>query len=73
MWRSIVQHEKITLDDMTSPQQQKNYQKIENFSNKHFLIRRVRRHLITQFSVANGNKHISQMCRTICRSFMQLC
>jgi hypothetical protein len=61
-----MQKEQTTLAAIAFPQQHKNHQK----SNKHFLIRRIRRHLVTQFSVGNGNKQISQVCRTICENFI---
>jgi hypothetical protein len=66
----MVQHEQKTLDDTVSPQH-KSHQKIKSFDNKHFLIHRIRRHLVTQFSVANDKKYISQVCRTIYESYIQ--
>jgi hypothetical protein len=30
------------------------------------------RHILTQFNIANGNKQISQICRTIYDNFIQL-
>lgn len=38
----------------------------KQFDDEHFLIRCIRRHLITRFRVANGKKQISLWCRTIC-------
>jgi hypothetical protein len=44
----------------------------KGLDDRHFLIQRIRRHSVTQFSVANGNKLISQMYRTKRESFIQL-
>jgi hypothetical protein len=46
--------------------------KLNGFDNKHFLIHRTRCHLVIQFSVANGSKQITQVCRAIFESFVQL-
>jgi hypothetical protein len=53
----MVQHEQKTLDDIVSPQQiTRTTRTLKGFANKHFLIGRIRRHLVTQFSAAKGNK-----------------
>jgi hypothetical protein len=43
---------------------------IRGFHSKHFLIRHMRRHFVTQSRVANGKKQISQICRMIRESFV---
>jgi hypothetical protein len=36
----------------------KTSRKVKGFDNKHFLIRRIRRHLVTKLSAANGKKKL---------------
>jgi hypothetical protein len=43
---------------------------VKGSDSKHFLIRRIQRRLVTQFSIANDNKQIYQQCRTLPGSFM---
>jgi hypothetical protein len=50
----------------------KTARKVRGFDNKHFLILRVRRHLVTQFSVSNDEKQNSKVRRRICGSFIEL-
>jgi hypothetical protein len=46
--------------------------RVKGFDKKHFLIRRIWRHLVTSFSVANENKQLPKLCKTACESFIQL-
>jgi hypothetical protein len=48
-----------TLDDITSII--RTTRTVKDFENKCFVIRRIQRHTVTQFSAANGNKQISQV------------
>jgi hypothetical protein len=48
------------LSTILSPIATQQPQKSKCFNYKHFLIRHINRHLVTQFSVATGNKQISQ-------------
>jgi hypothetical protein len=62
----MVQNEQKTLEDTVSSQH-----KYHQNSKNTFFILRIRRHLVTQFSVANGNKENSQVCRTVYESFIR--
>jgi hypothetical protein len=55
-----------------SLQRHENHQRSKTFW-WHLSIYRMRHHLVTQFSVTNGNKRISQVCRTMCDSCTGLC
>jgi hypothetical protein len=57
----MVQQEQKTLSDIVTPLQAKPARRVKYLDNKHFLIRRMQYHLVTQFRVPNGDKHISQV------------
>jgi hypothetical protein len=68
----MVQYEQSTLEYIVSLKQHNNHQEILGFYNKNCVTRRLRRHLVTQFSVANGKKQISQACKIFYGSFIKL-
>jgi hypothetical protein len=46
--------------------------RVKVFDSKHVVIRHMRRHIVTQFSVTNGIKQIYQVCGRTCESFIKL-
>jgi hypothetical protein len=58
-----------SLAHIASPQQHRTT-RTEAFDNGYFLIRHILCHIVTQFTIANGNKQISQVWRTIYENFM---
>jgi hypothetical protein len=60
------------LNGYTSHSNTRTAKGAEGFDNKHFLICLIQRHLVTQFSVANDNRQIFRVCRTIYESYIEL-